>query len=749
MILTRYRGVDVTPHTFNNLIKTISSNRCVTDNSASKTNFEERIREIILAFNPRYRIASKDMSTEYLLINTLKVNDKKEITHNYNYNTWEDKKFNSDNYNTHHSNNTSFNNHEDDDDEQEHYQVVMSKLKSMSKSDWDNNKLFDLIKTIGGKQYVKKIKKKYNSYIDNLNKKPHKFNKDNDSSSSHDELSPFVSIKANNENNFIAIKKLLGVKKFNLDMCTSLCGAVKQLLIQWDDNNTGNDTVEKYIYALRCVSDKLKQVTEQQAEYEKLNQKLSNTMSVNEHSTHQLNNKLTSLQKICDDYANTIRYNAMELAKLGAEMGEKDSIIETLQENQKMLSDDHADVTKLLQTVKSEHDQLKRHNEILDNDNTRFLTENTQLTTKLDQLKIELNMEIEKNKMYEQSCHELAHKADQENTYKNRENQTLLVQCNQLQDQINSLINNKQTMVRELEQNRLFIQEMEQRQLMSDKQKQDHDIKLNQLCMQKEQELAVCRGRLVDVENRAREKETNLMHKLNQYMDNNTTLQQKYDELKQELAVKEQDITQNQLTIKQQNIELKKKEIELNNVYNDDLNILDEKNNLLHKYNKLQNEYKQLQDNHEEVKQVYEDKLNVLQEELEQIGNIKEDQIKRKLYVEFEKEKEELKNSLVQKFTNTTPSPSNSNIDDQDNIKRKKTTLISKFIKNDNLAVVLPSGHKQNENANAISKSTNRSQDSKNKLHGIMKRKSAQVLPMKNVSFLNKNTTKDLNNLSN
>nr|QNN89506.1 desmoplakin [Pieris brassicae granulovirus] len=55
MILTRYKGVDVTPHTFNNLIKTITNQRSVSNTSASKTNFEDKIREIILAFNPNLK----------------------------------------------------------------------------------------------------------------------------------------------------------------------------------------------------------------------------------------------------------------------------------------------------------------------------------------------------------------------------------------------------------------------------------------------------------------------------------------------------------------------------------------------------------------------------------------------------------------------------------------------------------------------------------------------------------------------
>nr|AXS01134.1 desmoplakin [Spodoptera frugiperda granulovirus] len=77
-MLTRYKGVDVNPQTFHNLIRTIASKQSSTVNDS-----QQNVRSIISSFRPD--LSKLPLSTEQLLIMALKDINKKEVTYNYNY----------------------------------------------------------------------------------------------------------------------------------------------------------------------------------------------------------------------------------------------------------------------------------------------------------------------------------------------------------------------------------------------------------------------------------------------------------------------------------------------------------------------------------------------------------------------------------------------------------------------------------------------------------------------------------------
>ncbi|AOW41467.1 desmoplakin [Trichoplusia ni granulovirus LBIV-12] len=78
-MLTRYKGVDVNPHTVHNLIRTI-----VTKQSNTNDN-DHALRSIIFSFRPD--LSNSSLSTVNLLIRVLKDCNKKEVTYNYRYET--------------------------------------------------------------------------------------------------------------------------------------------------------------------------------------------------------------------------------------------------------------------------------------------------------------------------------------------------------------------------------------------------------------------------------------------------------------------------------------------------------------------------------------------------------------------------------------------------------------------------------------------------------------------------------------
>ncbi|AAG27392.1 PxORF94 peptide [Plutella xylostella granulovirus] len=78
IMITRYRGVDITPHTVNNLIKTIASH------GSKPYGNDAHLQDIIFAYDPSLKKLSH-LSITNLLILALKNNNVKETTYNYNY----------------------------------------------------------------------------------------------------------------------------------------------------------------------------------------------------------------------------------------------------------------------------------------------------------------------------------------------------------------------------------------------------------------------------------------------------------------------------------------------------------------------------------------------------------------------------------------------------------------------------------------------------------------------------------------
>ncbi|AKR17458.1 desmoplakin [Mocis latipes granulovirus] len=77
MMLTRYKGVDVNPHTVHNLIRTIVSKQANTNDN------DYALRSIIFSFRPD--LINTSLTTDNLLITALKDCRKKEVTYNYKY----------------------------------------------------------------------------------------------------------------------------------------------------------------------------------------------------------------------------------------------------------------------------------------------------------------------------------------------------------------------------------------------------------------------------------------------------------------------------------------------------------------------------------------------------------------------------------------------------------------------------------------------------------------------------------------
>ena len=78
-MLTRYKGVDVNPHTVHNLIRTIATRQSNTNDN------DQALRSIIFSFRPD--LSKSALSTDLLLIRVLKDCNKKEVTYNYKYET--------------------------------------------------------------------------------------------------------------------------------------------------------------------------------------------------------------------------------------------------------------------------------------------------------------------------------------------------------------------------------------------------------------------------------------------------------------------------------------------------------------------------------------------------------------------------------------------------------------------------------------------------------------------------------------
>ncbi|AKN80751.1 desmoplakin [Diatraea saccharalis granulovirus] len=449
-MLTRYRGVDVTPHTFNNLVKTVASNKNNNNSSSSRTKFEERMRDIILSFNPALKKTSDNMSTEYLLISSLKFNDKKEVVHTYNYNNWDQR-----------VEKMEIDERVEEDEEEE--DEIKEKLEEMSRYEWENERLFDLLNLVG-KRYVKKIKKRYKEH---LNKKQTDENK-----------------KQTDENNtLVGFKTLLGVKKLTYENCSALLNAIKRLI---DIRSENVDTVEMY-------TDEIKNISKQLNEYEKNNRDLQNEISKIKNTGIEQEKEVDMLKKQLltiktryedskrenEDLIKTVTETSMNLAKMGADIGQKDELLEQLKHNNEELLMKYSNLDSVYEDTK-----LNLHQ--LDGDMTEMMRQQNIHINTIDELK-KVNTILDQNiQSYERNLVESTN-----------ENKNLKETISCISEQLKCVTIEKLSLEKELKETII-----EKDALISEcNDMTERKIITNNLVDQKETELKLCKARLCDKEN--------------------------------------------------------------------------------------------------------------------------------------------------------------------------------------------------------------------------------------------------------
>ncbi|AAP85732.1 desmoplakin [Adoxophyes orana granulovirus] len=300
MILTRYRGVDVTPQTFHNLIQTITTKSPSLVSGSSKTDFEKRIREIILAFNPTIKDCY-NKSTEYLLINTLKINNNKQIVHTYNYKTWQNMSRTTD----------SDSNSDDNDDDNN----IKETLNTLANKAWSDDVLIHLFKCLDKKTY-KKIKKRYYKHIQNCN----------------------------NYNN--VIKDAFALSNDEEYDYANFLGYIRNFIDKFGIHTERCETIEDYKKKFLTIDNKITTLQQENITYRQQIQEFESVENA-------LKSRYQALATRCDQYQQTISYNVTELARMGAEIGKRDEILEKL--NLK-----HDTLTKQLYSFQSECDDYKK-----------------------------------------------------------------------------------------------------------------------------------------------------------------------------------------------------------------------------------------------------------------------------------------------------------------------------------------------------------------------------------------------------
>lgn len=618
--MTRYKGVDVTPHTFGNLIKTITDQRSVVHTSTSKTKFENKIREIIFAFNPNLKQSANNKSTEYLLINSLKVNDNKQITHTYNYNTWDgvDNTTNNNNARIDDNNSDSSNNRSSNNT----IECTNTKtiLKCLSRDAWDDNNFYQLIKSMGGQKYVKNIKKRFNEHFQSI-----------------------IELQNNNDEEHLKdIKKILNLKKFSKSQNIAMLTSIQQFLGMWLDDVDKYNNVESFIHGIRLINDKLKEhkseisnfktiIGNLEIELQTSKTSLDNLQKINLElkdsgkSVEALNKHITSLKKQCEDYQGTINFNVAEIAKLGANMGEKDVLLEEL-------------AKKLNYSEASLKDFEKKWVD-LDEQNNNLLKENSLLKSKIKELEDELNLTKKNNNMYESKCYELLNQRDKDNDDHNKRQQEVLQTHLKLKTDYDNILHDKHLLTKQLQDSQNFYKNLEERFNININQLQEQCHIKEREIQKMDQDLTISKCRLSDIQNEFTDRENNYISKMDEYLSINTKLKLEIEKLKEK------------------NLSLIK---ENENCYDEGCSAMEEKCKLLKDYNKLkvltetqQNEFKtekeelekkikMLEEDKEEYIKTFEQKLT---NQLEQEHKDKEHELQKK----FELEKRELILELTKK----------------------------------------------------------------------------------------------------
>ncbi|UXX41906.1 desmoplakin [Psilogramma increta granulovirus] len=632
MILTRYKGVDVTPHTFNNLIKTITNQRSINNTSTSKNDFEDRIREIILAFNPTLKKNGAYMTTEYMLVNTLKGTDKKEVTHTYNYNNWGA------------SEGHSYNDENDvgmdvDDNADNFFNVnkINKKLKLIATGEWNNDKmeqLLDLVYSIN-EPCVRKINKKYTKYVDELKRK-YKRNigvGERGCGSSNNNENNRNNFNDNDVDTLVLIKQMLNVKKLDNNQLVVLCETIKNLLFKYNnndnDNNNNFDSVEKYVHGFRVLCEKINKLQQDvkisKDEKNKLAE-LTRQQILDEIQTDTLalknqieaqNRKINTLTNQNEHFNDTITQNVIEIAKLGGEAGEKDVYIEELQNDLQQCRKQLVEMKQYEETINDLNcciDNLRGENTKLDNHNDELLKTNSRLNLQIQQILQELNQKNDNLNTCNQHLYSILNKKDEDDKDKER---THIATIENLTKERDILLHDKQYLQKIVDECKEFEINIKIRMQQLET---ECAIKSNEL-NQKEQALILCKNKMDDknVEFLKKlEEYTKLTYKLqhlqqeyNEVVDNNNTIKTKLDNVTNQL---------NKIT--QKNVDLLKE----NEKYYEECDVV-MKDNV-----KLKSDIKKLQNNVEylesRVNQINVECENKIKSEQEKFEEYKEDFIK-------------------------------------------------------------------------------------------------------------------------
>ncbi|APO13981.1 desmoplakin [Plodia interpunctella granulovirus] len=626
MTLTRYRGVDVTPHTFNNLLKTIAQ-RSTSNTSTTKTKFEERIRDIILKFNPALERSSADMSTEYLLINSLRMGDKKEVTHNYNYNysRWDTE-----------PGDDTHNGDVDDDDNN-----YIDDLKELSEEDWDSEGIFNLLRDVCGsrsKPYVKKIKKKYDRYMTSF---------------------------SNTEDESTNVKNILGIRRYNREKHNAFLRQCRTVLEQ-NTNMDSADSLDKYIMSMAELSQVIKALdgakTDLQNDNEVLRNNLSSTQreleatktTVKEYEStvKEYETKLMSLQdyiKTIDndmrEKCNTIQTNSRDMAKMGAKLGEQSEELEKLRS-------DYFELQSFSEQMKNRITVLEQSLQNAHKENNDLINKNVRLETELNELKRE--MQSQQTKIDSYDC--VLKNRDKDNEDKDKERLALRYQCEELQDKLEETENDKHKLMKEIHEANMFAKEMDDRHRTCDAKISE----LEQIIHHKNTELELMRSRLQDADSKIKKEIEENQYVLRDYMETCKTKQIEIDEIKnknQQLLETYKDAEEKLLekdrVIKEQGRtytilqkKLTQQEEDYKKMYKEHEDLLVNENN---KNVKLKECLKSTRLENDSLKKELESITNTLKE-LKSKHDLKlkavKEEITKNLTIEFAKEKEKLEKKL-------------------------------------------------------------------------------------------------------
>nr|UYX49730.1 desmoplakin [Darna trima granulovirus] len=582
MILTRYKGVDVTPHTFNNLIKTITDQRCISNTSSSKTEFESKIRDIILAFAPNLRKISSNMTTEHLLINSLKLSDKKEITHTYNYNGW--KKRQSDN---------------SDDSasaEIDDRLLLYEDLKNASEQDeWNEKLIFNILEKIGGKnnkRYVKKIKKKYNHHMYLSCKKPSvsidKKNYDDD-----EDIGNLIAALTH------VVGKKTSIKKYTHAVCDveQNIQSTRQKLQSTEEKLC---MVEKELYESKNL------YTFKEIELNRENAQLKINQEALNRNIENLSEKLTNANDI-------ISQNVIELAKLGADLGERDSQLE------------EATIEKY--ELKKQISLLEKNYVCTDEENTELMKDKSKLQSKINDLEERLKISLDNNRKYENKCYDLINQ-------KSKDSDSLSSAYELLKQQHDAILNEKNTLSEMLSKTSQSLNDVNKKYDVETKQLGDQIEYKNKQIESLEREMATCKARIIDNETKYHK---NLDDNLNSLFVSNSEL----EKLKCKI---------NDLTIKNNNLMDENNNFRL--MYEEGCEIIKKNSEIQSEYKKLQAHLDRVQEEHKKNIDDYERKIKTISDQCEQIVTEKELDCEKKIYIEREKERERLEKHLLEKMDN-------------------------------------------------------------------------------------------------